>query len=98
MSDLGWKLSALQTYLDEDGEKEAAALVGEAIAAIAGIPAETLRGLRDGSLVAVPREPTEAWWNSVAVRLDAHTSSLFMDRLRDAHAQLMLAAAQGQQK
>lgn len=25
-----------------------------------GIPAETLRGLRDGSLVAVPAEPTEA--------------------------------------
>ncbi len=26
-----------------------------------GIPAATLRGLRDGSLVAVPREPTRAW-------------------------------------
>lgn len=66
----------------------------DALEAALGIPAATLRGLRDGSLVAVPREPTEAWWNSVAVRLDAHTSSLFMERLRDAHAQLMLAAAQ----
>lgn len=64
---------------------------------LAGITPEERRiisGLRDGSLVAVPREPTEVWWNSVAVRLDAHPFSLFMDKLRDAHAQLMLAVAQ----
>ena len=54
----------------------------------------TIQGIFNGSLVVVPREPTKEWWNSVAVRLDAHTSSLFMDRLRDAHAQLVLAAAQ----
>ena len=37
--------------------------IGRVIKAL-GIPAATLRGLRDGSLVVVPREPTEAWWNS----------------------------------
>ncbi|MFN6998900.1 MAG: hypothetical protein ACK4ST_02560 [Elioraea tepidiphila] len=53
---------------------------------------DTVRGIVSGALVAVPREPTEVWWNSVAVRLDAHTSSLFMERLRDAHAHLIRAA------
>lgn len=36
----------------------------DALEAALGIPAETLRGLRDGSLVAVPREPTEAMINA----------------------------------
>ena len=64
---------------------------------LAGLTAEERRilaGLREKRLVAVPVEPTEAWWNSVAVRLDAHPSSLFMDKMRGAHAQLMLAVAQ----
>jgi len=33
----------------------------EQAAELTGIPAATLAGLRDGSLVAVPREPTEAF-------------------------------------
>lgn len=52
-----------------------------------GIPAATLRGLRDGSLVAVPAEPTQEMWDAGRAQLSAGEGVLAIWRA-------MLAAAQ----
>lgn len=44
----------------------------DTVAYTTGIPAATLRGLRDGSLVAVPREPTKAMLRAVGECDDKH--------------------------
>lgn len=61
------------------------------VAEMTGIPAATLAGLRDGSLVAVPREPTDAmvlqgWLHLSRLRPDTgHVTRVY---------RAMLAAAQ----
>lgn len=77
----------------------------DAMEAALGIPAETLRGLRDGSLVAVPREPDEiityaireAWRNTrvsgvCGMSLEAQWRNGFAREIAAYRA--MLAAAQ----
>lgn len=82
------RLSALQRRNMEDAR--------DAVIAALGIPVETLRGLRDGSLVAVPREPIKQIRDAC---IFAH-GPLLHPSLEDAiatirlHAEAMLAAAQ----
>jgi hypothetical protein len=61
--------------------------------------AATLAGLRDGSLVAVPREPTLAQWKQMAIYVDRDPDGGFMKNVRVAwplfvSALRKLAAAQ----
>lgn len=64
-----------------------------------GIPVATLAGLRDGSLVAVPREPTRKQWDRVAEMCYAVPESTWQLRAEAiwpevVQAFAMLAAAQ----
>lgn len=69
----------------EDELSDAARI--EELAALIGIPAATLRGLREKRLVAVPREPTDAMWDAARAQLSAGEGVLAIWRA-------MLAAAQ----
>lgn len=71
------RLSAMQRRNMEDAR--------DAVIAALGIPVETLRGLRDGSLVAVPRENNDTIRRAVWLAQYRHANSQANTQQPDAH-------------